>query len=70
LDPSKNISDINWIIPQILPKNFAHGSCAVFVVFGKISVKQKQHRAQPTVDLDFPLFWTIPKTLYKFLDVR
>ena len=33
------------IAPQILPKNFAPGSCPIFVVFGQISVKQKSDRA-------------------------
>ena len=38
------------------PKSYhnlsALGSCAVFVVFRKISVKQKPHRAHTTFDLE------------------
>ena len=37
-----------YAVPQILPKNFAHGSCPVFVVFRQISVKQKLDRAHLT----------------------
>ena len=42
------------------PKSYhnlpARGSCAVFVVFRQISVKQKPHRAHTTFDLEHYLF--------------
>lgn len=42
------------------PKSYhnlpAHGSCAVFVVFRQISVKQKPHRAHTTFDLEHCFF--------------
>ena len=36
------------LVPPNLTHNFAHGSYQVFVVFGKISVKQKHDRAHAT----------------------
>lgn len=46
----------NNSVPKSYHNLSALGSCAVFVVFRKISVKQKQHRAQLTFDLEYLLY--------------